>query len=94
MEPSESVISLGDAVRDGSLSAVGAVEGCRRRYEQMNPAVNAFAFVDWEHAIERAHEIDKGVAEGADPGPLAGVPFGVKDIESCAGMPTTYGFIG
>ena len=24
-------------------------------------------------------------------GPLAGVPFGVKDLEDCAGMPTTRG---
>src|SRR3712207_8433321 len=25
------------------------------------------------------------------PGPLAGVPFGVKDLEDCAGMPTGRG---
>jgi aspartyl-tRNA(Asn)/glutamyl-tRNA(Gln) amidotransferase subunit A len=31
------------------------------------------------------------VARGDDPGPLAGVPFGVKDLEDCAGMPTSHG---
>ncbi|MGH9206603.1 MAG: amidase, partial [Acidimicrobiales bacterium] len=30
-------------------------------------------------------------ARGEDPGPLAGVPFGVKDLEDCAGMPTSHG---
>jgi aspartyl-tRNA(Asn)/glutamyl-tRNA(Gln) amidotransferase subunit A len=94
MEPLESVISLADAVRGGRSSAVDAVEDSRRRYERLNPAVNAFAFVDWDHAVVRAREIDKSVADGRDPGSLAGVPFAVKDIENCAGMPTTYGFIG
>ena len=94
MEPIESVISLADAVRGGRLRAVDAVEVCRWRYKRLNPKVNAFAFVDWERAVVRATEIDKAVADGADPGLLAGVPFAVKDIENCAGMPTTYGFIG
>ena len=31
------------------------------------------------------------VAAGEDPGPLAGVPFGVKDLDDCAGMPTGRG---
>ena len=31
------------------------------------------------------------VASGADPGPLAGVPIGVKDLEDAAGFPTTHG---
>jgi Asp-tRNA(Asn)/Glu-tRNA(Gln) amidotransferase A subunit family amidase len=94
MEPVKSVISFADAVRAGRSTAVSAVEDCRRRYERLNPAVNAFAFVDWSQAVARAREIDKSVADGADPGSLAGVPFAVKDIENCAGMPTTYGFSG
>ena len=35
--------------------------------------------------------VDARVAAGDDPGPLAGVPFGVKDLDDCAGMPTTHG---
>lgn len=31
------------------------------------------------------------MARGEDPEPLAGVPFGVKDLEDCAGMPTSKG---
>src|SRR5207248_5973816 len=38
-----------------------------------------------------AEAVDAAVANGDDPGPLAGVPFGVKDLEDCAGMPTSHG---
>ena len=34
--------------------------------------------------------VDAAVA-GDDPGPLAGIPFGVKDLDDCAGMPTSHG---
>src|SRR5205823_11644205 len=35
--------------------------------------------------------VDAAIARGDDPGPLAGVPFGVKDLEDCAGLPTSHG---
>jgi aspartyl-tRNA(Asn)/glutamyl-tRNA(Gln) amidotransferase subunit A len=47
--------------------------------------------LDAEGARRAAKAVDSAVAAGRDPGPLAGVPFGVKDLEHCAGMPTSYG---
>jgi aspartyl-tRNA(Asn)/glutamyl-tRNA(Gln) amidotransferase subunit A len=41
-----------------------------------------------EHALDR---IDLRVARGDDPGPLAGVPIGVKELEDVAGWPHTLG---
>ncbi|MBO0894420.1 MAG: amidase, partial [Acidimicrobiales bacterium] len=38
-----------------------------------------------------ARAIDEAVARSEDPGPLAGIPLGVKDLEDAAGYPTTYG---
>jgi aspartyl-tRNA(Asn)/glutamyl-tRNA(Gln) amidotransferase subunit A len=38
-----------------------------------------------------AEAVDDAVARGDDPGPFAGVPFGVKDLDDCAGMPTSHG---
>jgi aspartyl-tRNA(Asn)/glutamyl-tRNA(Gln) amidotransferase subunit A len=51
-------------------------------------ALNAFVHVDAEGALAAADDVDR--ARRRRPlGPLAGVPFGVKDLEDCIGMPTT-----
>jgi aspartyl-tRNA(Asn)/glutamyl-tRNA(Gln) amidotransferase subunit A len=44
-----------------------------------------------DQARSRAQEIDRRLAEGEDPGPLAGVPFTVKDIFCVQGTPSTAG---
>lgn len=46
---------------------------------------------DGDRAMERAGSIDEAVARGDDPGPLAGLPLGVKDLENAAGFVTTRG---
>src|ERR1039458_10048537 len=88
--------SVSDAavlVRVGDLSAEELTRMCLENIEAENPALNAFVFVDEEHAITSAKEVDRAIREGRsnELGPLAGVPFGVKDLEDCAGMPTTLG---
>ncbi|HEY6870361.1 MAG TPA: amidase family protein, partial [Novosphingobium sp.] len=44
-----------------------------------------------ERALDEAGAVDALVAQGGDPGPLAGVPYGVKDLFDVAGLPTTAG---
>jgi len=44
-----------------------------------------------ERALAEAARVDAQVAAGSDPGPLAGVPYGVKDLFDLAGLPTTAG---
>lgn len=85
------VIATADAVRRGDVAAVAVVEDCLARIQARNGELNAFVVLDGEAALARAAEIDRLVAEGIDPGPLAGVPFGVKDLEDCAGLPTSHG---
>lgn len=87
----QTVIETADAVRRGDRSAVSVVEECLAAIEAGNDALNAFVYLDGEGARARAAEIDAEIAAGGDPGPLAGVPFGVKDLEDCAGMPTSHG---
>jgi aspartyl-tRNA(Asn)/glutamyl-tRNA(Gln) amidotransferase subunit A len=89
----DNVIELAAKVRGGEYSATDALTECRATTERINGDVNAFVFLDWERALQAAAAIDRKVAAGIDPGPLAGVPFGVKDIENCAGMPTTFGSV-
>ncbi|MDP3550527.1 MAG: AtzE family amidohydrolase [Novosphingobium sp.] len=44
-----------------------------------------------ERALAEAAAVDATVARGDDPGPLAGVPYGVKDLFDVAGLSTTAG---
>ena len=80
-------------IRAGELSAEELTRQCLDVVDTENTSLNAFIFIDEEHAITSAREVDRTVLDGrADElGPLAGVPFGVKDLEDCAGMPTTRG---
>ncbi len=67
------------------------LDGARTAIEAANPHLNAFVFLDFEQAREAAEAVDAQVRAGNDPGLFAGVPFGVKDLEDCAGMPTSHG---
>ena len=87
----DTVIATAEAVRRGERKAVEVLEVSLARIEALNPALNAFVHVDADGALAAARAVDDAVASGRDPGPLAGVPFGVKDLEDCAGMVTSHG---
>jgi len=87
----ESAIEIAEAVRGGEASAREMVDRALERVEKSNERLNAFVHLDPDLAHKEADRIDQQVSKGKDPGPLAGVPFGVKDMDLCAGMPTTYG---
>ena len=61
------------------------------RIDALNPQVNVFVAVDGERALAEAAAIDERIARGDDPGPLAGIPIGVKDLEDAEGFVTTHG---
>jgi aspartyl-tRNA(Asn)/glutamyl-tRNA(Gln) amidotransferase subunit A len=82
---------LAAQVRSGERSAGEVVDRALDAIEAGNDALNAFVVVDRELAHRVAADVDAAVSRGEDPGPLAGVPFGVKDLEDCAGLPTSHG---
>ena len=61
------------------------------RIDRVDPHLHAFVALDGERALAEADAVDARVARGEDPGPLAGVPLGVKDMEDAMGWRTTYG---
>jgi Asp-tRNA(Asn)/Glu-tRNA(Gln) amidotransferase A subunit family amidase len=87
----DSVRDLATAVRGGAVSARQLVELSLDRIDACNGDLNAFVAVDGEAALAAADGVDALVATGTDPGPLAGVPIGVKDLEDAAGFVTTQG---
>jgi aspartyl-tRNA(Asn)/glutamyl-tRNA(Gln) amidotransferase subunit A len=64
-----------------------------RRIEAVNPPINAFIAVRAEEAMKEAMQTAERLAGGEDPGPLAGIPLAVKDMEDVQGMITTYGSV-
>ncbi|MCL7494722.1 amidase [Streptomyces sp. MCA2] len=79
------------AVRTGEVSAVELVDAHLARIAEVNPAVNAVTQLLAEQSRGAAAEIDRSRAAGAELGPLAGVPFTVKETTAIEGVPTTYG---
>ncbi len=83
-------LEIASAVRDGSVSAAWIVEDCLAGLAK-GPALNAVTRILADRARHEARQVDAVVAAGRDPGPLAGVPYGVKDLFDVAGLPTTAG---
>jgi aspartyl-tRNA(Asn)/glutamyl-tRNA(Gln) amidotransferase subunit A len=87
----ESVSDLADQVRSGQLAARELVSHALDRIDALDGRFNAFVAVDADAALQAAAAIDESIANGDDPGPLAGIPIGVKDLEDAAGFRTTHG---
>jgi Asp-tRNA(Asn)/Glu-tRNA(Gln) amidotransferase A subunit family amidase len=83
---------LAAAVRERRVSSEELVRTSLERIERLNPAINAVISVR-EQSLDEARELDGRVAAGEDPGPLAGIPLLVKDMEDVEGVPSTYGSV-
>ena len=86
-----SAADIADAVRGGKVSALAVTEAFLARIARHDAAVNAFTDVTAARARAEAVRVDAAVAAGDDPGPLAGVPFAVKNLFDIAGLPTRAG---
>ena len=84
-----SAIALASEVRSGDRSARDVVEEALAKIAAGDPEIHAFVEVLADRGVDRADEIDRAVASGSDPGPLAGVPVALKDNLCTAGIPTT-----
>ena len=83
-------VSIARDVRGGARSAVAVFDEARSRIDRHDPDLRCFVRF-FDGARERAAAIDALVAEGRDPGPLAGVPVAVKDNIAVSGELLTCG---
>src|SRR5579871_3457781 len=86
-----SALDIARAVAEGAMTARAVVEAALARIARLNPLLNAFTDVTAERARTRAAAIDARRARGEPVGPLAGVPFAVKNLFDVAGLPTRAG---
>jgi Asp-tRNA(Asn)/Glu-tRNA(Gln) amidotransferase A subunit family amidase len=78
-------------IRQGRVSAVELVEACLARIDEVDDKVQAWTFLDREHARRQAEAADLHRKHGRALGPLHGVPIGIKDILDTSDMPTELG---
>jgi Asp-tRNA(Asn)/Glu-tRNA(Gln) amidotransferase A subunit family amidase len=80
-------------IRDGVISSEQLVEACLTRIREIDPQVEAWAFLDGDYALKQARAADALRLEGKPIGPLHGIPIGIKDIFDTADMPTENGSV-
>jgi aspartyl-tRNA(Asn)/glutamyl-tRNA(Gln) amidotransferase subunit A len=78
-------------VRRREVSATELARAALARARATEPSVGAYLTLDDDGALAAAAAVDRRLAAGEDPGPLAGVPVGVKDIICTASLRTTAG---
>jgi len=91
MSGNASARALAGAVRNGERSAVEVVGEALATISARNDAINAFTAVTEKRALADAAAVDMARQQGRDPGPLAGVPFAVKNLYDIAGLATIAG---
>jgi 1-carboxybiuret hydrolase len=88
---SASAAEIAHAVDAGELSAAEMVEQALLAITMRDPVLNCFTAITAERAGARARTIDEARGRGKPLGPLAGVPFAVKNLFDVAGLPTLAG---
>ena len=97
--------SLADLIKCREVSALEALEATLDRIRLVDgqpgslepnegalsetDKIHAFITLTADRARQQAEAVDRRLADGEDPGPLAGVPFSVKDIFCVQGTPST-----
>ncbi|MDN5003101.1 AtzE family amidohydrolase [Bradyrhizobium sp. GCM10027634] len=90
-KPEMNAADIAKAVTGGQLSALAATEAALARIKQHDGILNSFTDVTADRARAKARAIDADIAAGKAVGPLAGVPFAVKNLFDVAGLPTRAG---
>jgi 1-carboxybiuret hydrolase len=92
IDPSSATATeIAGAVRGGDVRAAEIIEAALVAIRMRDPVLNSFTEVTDARARARASAIDADRAKGKPPGPLAGVPFAVKNLFDIEGLPTLAG---
>ncbi|MBR0690978.1 AtzE family amidohydrolase [Bradyrhizobium manausense] len=90
-KPEMTAAEIASAVAGRKMSALDATDAALARIKQHDGVLNCFTDVTAERARAKARAIDADIAAGKEVGPLAGVPFAVKNLFDVAGLPTRAG---
>ena len=88
-----SALETAALIRDGRITSEELVGSCLERIEQLEPSVQAWAYLDRDYALQQARAADEAKRDGKALGALHGVPVGIKDIFDTNDMPTEDGTV-
>jgi AtzE family amidohydrolase len=88
-----SALDIAAAVAAGRVSAEAVISETFRRIVRDDHAINAFTAVLADQALADARKLDADIAAHRPVGPLAGVPFAVKNLYDIEGLTTLAGSI-
>src|SRR6266566_3297038 len=88
-----SAVEAARMVREGAVTSVEPVQACLARVREIDGQVQAWTFLDPEHALAQARAADEWRRSGRPLGALHGVPVALKDIIDTADMPTENGSV-
>lgn len=88
---SHNAVDIARSVRSGQTSAADVVRAAITQIETGNDKINCFTQITRDRALAEAATVDQLIAAGQDPGPLAGVPYAVKNLFDVQGLPTLAG---
>lgn len=86
-----SACEAAEKISVGWLTSVELVTACLDRIEQTDGQIKAWSYIDREHALAQAKELDDRRAHGKPMGKLHGIPVGLKDIIDTKDFPTERG---
>ena len=82
-------VELAKAIREGKTTAVEATQVVLDRIAAAEDVYHCYVTVERDKALQRAAEVQKKIEAGELTGPLAGVPFAIKDNMCTEGTLTT-----
>jgi 1-carboxybiuret hydrolase len=91
MQPWASAAEIAAAVAAGTATAVSVVQAAIERIRERDKVLNSFTAITEDRALAKARSTDAARAAGRPLGPLAGVPFAVKNLFDVAGLATLAG---
>ena len=82
-------VELAAKIKAGEVTAVEAMQAVVAQIEKSEDKLNCYVTFDKEKALQAAAKADEDIKAGKLTGPLAGVPFAIKDNMCTEGMLTT-----
>lgn len=85
------VTGLSELIRTKQVTSVELTEMYLARLKKYNPDLFCAVTITDDLAMRQARAADEEIAAGRYRGPLHGIPWGIKDLASAKGYPTTWG---